>query len=181
MRRAIGTWVVPLLLITSLSESFSAAVASSSGGRYVSLKNTTTDFPDDSNLANTVVASDSKPAGNDTKQNGDILVTESLHPDGYRVKRYLGPVVGISVRFSSLGLRNIPKAFTGGRAGTFEKAYLRAANDAKDDMISRAKDLGANAVLGARLMNGYSSTWFGDAVIVEPIEQTVAPRSKEEG
>jgi len=46
-------------------------------------------------------------------------------------------------------------------------------------MIARARALGANAVLGTRLLGGY--VWFGDAVVVEPTDQAVAPRSKEEG
>ena len=169
---------LPLLLMSSLVTSIPALASGSSTATYLIL-NGNEDYSDDSQASDTLLASKSDNKAKKSEVTNDFIITEALHPDGFRVKRYLGPVIGLSVRFPAICPLSFSRAFTGGRADNFEKAYLRASEEAKEAMVTHAKELGANAVLGARFTS--LSTWVGDAVVIEPIDQAAPPKPKDEG
>ncbi len=106
-----------------------------------------------------------------------MLVTTTPNIEGKRIVEYKGLVIGevISginfVKDLAAGLSNI----FGGRSRSYEEELIMARETALDEMISRAQQLGANAVVGADLDyevlgadNGMLMvTISGTAVVVE--------------
>lgn len=106
-----------------------------------------------------------------------MLVTTTPNIEGKRIVEYKGLVIGevISginfVKDLAAGLSNI----FGGRSRSYEEELIMARETALDEMISRARQLGANAVVGADLDyevlgadNGMLMvTISGTAVVVE--------------
>jgi len=102
-----------------------------------------------------------------------VVTTESV--PGYRVKKVLGMVSGSVVRARHIGrdimaaLRNI----AGGEIKEYTELLAQARDDAIRRMVSKAKELGANAVIGVRftttaVMSGAAEILaYGTAVIVE--------------
>ena len=117
----------------------------------------------------------------ENKVEGDMLVSEALHPDGYHVKKYLGCVFGIAAQYPASGPLTFSKAFTGGRMPSWDKACTKGTEEAYDEMVQKAQDRGANAVLGVHVSAGYIASWYGDAVILEPNTQSDNPIVKEQG
>ncbi|MCC2681188.1 Uncharacterized conserved protein YbjQ, UPF0145 family [Nitrosospira multiformis] len=70
--------------------------------------------------------------------------------DGKRITRYCGVVAGEAVLGANIfkdlfaGIRDL----VGGRSGTYEKELQRARDIALEELQQRARDLGANAVVG---------------------------------
>jgi uncharacterized protein YbjQ (UPF0145 family) len=79
-----------------------------------------------------------------------MIVTTTATIDGHPIQEYLGVAAGEAIMganalkdFSS-GIRDL----VGGRSGSYEKVVNDAREIAMSDLIARAKDLGANAVVG---------------------------------
>lgn len=104
-----------------------------------------------------------------------MLAATTFDLPGYRVVRCIGMVRGLTVRTRSLpmtiagGLRTL----FGGRAGIFAKLCETAREEAFQLMLSHAKDIGANAVVGVRydtgpMVGAAEVLCYGTAVVVEP-------------
>lgn len=104
------------------------------------------------------------------------LTTTTFDLPGYRVKKSLGVVRGIIVRSRSI-IGNIGaglQSLVGGNISIYTSLCERAREDAFNQMLAHAGQLGANAVIGVR----YDATeigagitevlCYGTAVFVEP-------------
>jgi uncharacterized protein YbjQ (UPF0145 family) len=106
----------------------------------------------------------------------DSMVTTAFELPGYRVTRSLGLVRGITVRSRSVvgnflgGLQTL----FGGNITVYTELCEQARLQTYRDMVRHAKQLGANAIIGARydateLMAGLTEVLcYGTAVVVEP-------------
>jgi len=105
------------------------------------------------------------------------LTTTTFELPGYRVVKSFGVVRGIIVRSRSIignigaGLQSI----FGGNISLYTTLCERAREDAYNQMLTHAGQLGANAVLGVRydateLASGITEVLcYGTAVSVEPV------------
>ena len=105
----------------------------------------------------------------------DLTTTPGI--EGKRITRYCGIVTGEAVMGSNLfkdlfaGIRDL----VGGRSGTYERELQKARDIALDELGERAREVGANAVVGIDLdyevlgkENGMLMvTASGTAVVVE--------------
>jgi uncharacterized protein YbjQ (UPF0145 family) len=79
-----------------------------------------------------------------------MLLTTTPNIDGKRITKYCGIVAGEAVLGANVlkdlfaGIRD----FVGGRSGTYEKELQRARAIALEELQERARELGANAVIG---------------------------------
>ena len=79
-----------------------------------------------------------------------MLVVTTPILDGIKIKEYRGPVffqvvAGLDFTMSiAAGFRN----FVGGRSGTHESLVEQAREDAIRGIMERARDMGANAIIG---------------------------------
>jgi uncharacterized protein YbjQ (UPF0145 family) len=94
---------------------------------------------------------------------------------GFRCSRSLGVVRGITVRTRSLPMSIIGglRTLFGGRAGIFSELCESAREESFQLMLSHAKRMGANAVIGVRydtgpMVGAAEVLCYGTAVIVEP-------------
>ena len=80
-----------------------------------------------------------------------VTTTESI--DGARIASYLGIVSGDAVLGTNIfkDLFASVRDIVGGRAGAYERVLQEGKELAIADMIARAKDLGADAVVGVDL------------------------------
>jgi uncharacterized protein YbjQ (UPF0145 family) len=82
------------------------------------------------------------------RRNMQLTTTPGI--DGKRITRYCGVVAGEAVLGANIfkdlfaGIRDL----VGGRSGTYEKELQRARDIALEELQQRARDLGANAVVG---------------------------------
>tara|TARA_Y100001980_G_C14544952_1_gene324289 strand:- start:23 stop:445 length:423 start_codon:yes stop_codon:yes gene_type:complete len=79
-----------------------------------------------------------------------MINTTTHNIDGKEIKEYLGVVTGEAIsgaNFVKDFLASI-KDFTGGRSGAYEEELSKARNIAFDEMNQKAKNMGANAVVG---------------------------------
>jgi len=82
-----------------------------------------------------------------------VLVTTTNGFEGRRIVAYKGLVGGDAILGANMfrdffaGIRDI----LGGRSGSYEKVLRKAKNEAIDDMLAQARELGANAVVGIDL------------------------------
>ena len=82
-----------------------------------------------------------------------VLVTTTDGFEGRRIVEYKGLVGGDAILGANMfrdffaGIRDI----LGGRSGSYEKVLRKAKNEAIDDMMEQARELGANAVVGIDL------------------------------
>ena len=82
-----------------------------------------------------------------------MLVTTTPNVEGKRITRYYGLVVGEAILGANLfkdffaGIRDI----VGGRSASYEKELQRARDMALDELKQRARELGANAIVGVDL------------------------------
>ena len=106
-----------------------------------------------------------------------ILITTSSSLEGYRVKKQLGLVRGITVRSRSI-IGNIAGGFMtifGGRSSIYTELCENSREEAYQLMISHAKEMGANAIINMRyesneVMSGLTEVLaYGTAVAVEEI------------
>lgn len=104
------------------------------------------------------------------------LTTTAFELAGYRLLRSLGVVRGIVVRSRSI-LGNIGaslQTLVGGNISLYRTLCERARDDAFQQMLSHAGEVGANAVIGVRydateIGHGITEVLcYGTAVVVEP-------------
>ena len=103
------------------------------------------------------------------------MTTTTFTLDGYRVVKTFGVVRGIIVRSRSIfgtigaGLQTL----IGGNITILSNLCERTRQDALDQMLGHARELGANAVIGLRydateIMDGVTEVLcYGTAVLVE--------------
>lgn len=79
-----------------------------------------------------------------------MLLSTTPSIEGKQIKKYCGIVAGEAVLGANVlkdlfaGIRD----FVGGRSGTYEKELQRARDIALEELQDKAKELGANAVIG---------------------------------
>ena len=82
-----------------------------------------------------------------------MLVTTTPGVEGRRIVAYKGLVGGDAILGADMfrdffaGIRDI----LGGRSGAYEKVLRNAKNEAINDMIEQAREVGANAIVGVDL------------------------------
>ena len=82
-----------------------------------------------------------------------VLVTTTPSIEGRRIVAYKGLVSGDAILGANMfrdffaGIRDL----VGGRSGSYEKVLRKAKQEAIDDMIEQAREVGANAVFGVDL------------------------------
>jgi uncharacterized protein YbjQ (UPF0145 family) len=104
------------------------------------------------------------------------MTTTTFALDGFRVRKTLGVVRGITVRsrsvFGTLGASL--QTLVGGNISLFTELCEKARLEAFEQMLQHAEQLGANAVVGVRydaneVMQGVTEVLcYGTAVVVEP-------------
>jgi len=82
-----------------------------------------------------------------------MIVTSTHNVDGRQVERYLGIVTGEAIMGANLFLDLFAsiRDVVGGRSAAYEKELTRARDIAIQEMVSRAEQMGGNAVLGVDL------------------------------
>ena len=103
------------------------------------------------------------------------MTTTAFQLDGYRVKKNLGVVRGITVRsrsiFGTIGATL--ETIVGGNITLFTELCERTRSEAFAMMVRHAEEAGANAVIGVRydateVMSGVNEVLcYGTAVVVE--------------
>ena len=112
--------------------------------------------------------------------NAALPVTTTFELPGFRVVECRGVVRGIVVRSPTLlqGFLGGLKTMIGGRIGAYTAMCEQTRQQAYDEMVSHARNLGANAIVGMRYdgssvesgSNGASEVLcYGTAVVVEPL------------
>jgi uncharacterized protein YbjQ (UPF0145 family) len=105
-----------------------------------------------------------------------MIVATTNDVAGYKVVSYLGVVRGITVRSRSI-VGNVGAALqslVGGNITLYTSLCEQARADAYELMVTHARDLGANAVLGMRydaneIAAGITEVLaYGTAVVIEP-------------
>jgi uncharacterized protein YbjQ (UPF0145 family) len=104
------------------------------------------------------------------------MTTTAFTLDGYRVTRTLGVVRGITVRSRSIfgTIGGSLQTIVGGNITLFTQLCEKTRNEAFDMMLTHAREVGANAVVGVRydateLMQGVTEVLcYGTAVVVAP-------------
>lgn len=82
-----------------------------------------------------------------------MIVTTTDGVEGKVVVEYLGIVTGEAVMGTNIfrdlfaGIRDI----VGGRSGSYEKELRKAKDTALEEMVERAQDMGADAIVGVDL------------------------------
>ena len=108
-----------------------------------------------------------------------IPVSTTFTIEGSRITQYKGIVRGIIVRAPTIaqgivgGLKNI----VGGRIGAYIEMCEQARQQAYDEMVQHARQIGANAIVGVRydaseVVSKGSATevlCYGTAVVIEPV------------
>ena len=109
-----------------------------------------------------------------------LPVTTTFELPGFRVVECRGVVRGIVVRSPTLlqGFLGGLKTMIGGRIGAYTAMCEQTRQQAYDEMVNHARQLGANAIVGMRYdgssvesgSNGASEVLcYGTAVVVEPL------------
>ena len=104
------------------------------------------------------------------------MTTTTFSLDGFRVKKTLGVVRGITVRsrsiFGTVGASL--QTLVGGNITLFTELCEKTRGEAFEMMMRHAQEIGANAVIGVRydateVMQGVTEVLcYGTAVVVEP-------------
>lgn len=82
-----------------------------------------------------------------------MIITTTSVIEGYEVKKYLGVVAGEAIMGANV-VRDIFASITdviGGRSGAYESKLKEAREIALQEMSIKAKELGANAIIGTDL------------------------------
>lgn len=104
------------------------------------------------------------------------MTTTTFTLDGYRVKRNLGVVRGITVRSRSIfgTIGGSLQTLFGGNITLFTELCEKTRVEAFDMMVQHAEQVGANAIIGIRydaneVMQGVTEVLcYGTAVVVTP-------------
>ena|SRR5437867_881146 len=105
------------------------------------------------------------------------MTTTSFELHGFRVKRTLGVVRGITVRSRSIfgTIGGSLQTLVGGNVTLFTELCEKTRAEAFDMLLAHAQEIGANAVVGIRydateVLQGVTEVLcYGTAVVVEPI------------
>ena len=105
----------------------------------------------------------------------DIHVTTTFTIDGHRIVEYKGLVRGIIVRAPTIsqGLVGGLKQMVGGKIGAYTQMCEQARQQADEQMLQQAYELGANAILGVRydasevVERATEVLCYGTAVVIE--------------
>ena len=106
-----------------------------------------------------------------------MLVTNTNDLAGHRIVRHIGMVRGVTVRSRNVISDAIGgvQSMIGGRVGAYVKLAEAARQEAYDELVAHARDMGANAILAMRydaneIMPGVTEVLaYGTAVVVEPV------------
>lgn len=104
-----------------------------------------------------------------------MIVTTTNDLAGHRIVRHLGMVRGITVRSRNVVSDAIGgvQSMLGGRVGAYVKLAETARQEAYEELVAHARDVGANAILAMRydaneIMPGVTEVLaYGSAVVVE--------------
>ena len=104
------------------------------------------------------------------------MTTTTFALDGYRVKKNLGVVRGITVRSRSIfgTIGGSLQTLFGGNITLFTELCEKTRVEAFDMMVAHAEQMGANAIIGIRydaneVMQGVTEVLcYGTAVVVAP-------------
>ena len=79
-----------------------------------------------------------------------MLHTTTPSIDGHPIKRYHGVVVGEAILGANIfkDLFGAVRDIVGGRSGAYEREMSKAREIAFDEMDAKARELGANAIVG---------------------------------
>ncbi len=105
-----------------------------------------------------------------------MIVATTNDLTGYRIVRHIGMVRGVTVRSRNVISDAIGgvQSMIGGRVGAYVKLAEAARQEAYDELVAHARDMGANAILAMRydaneIMPGVTEVLaYGTAVVVEP-------------
>ncbi len=105
-----------------------------------------------------------------------MLVATTNDLTGHRIVRHIGMVRGVTVRSRNVVSDAIGgvQSMIGGRVGAYVKLAEAARQEAYDELVAHARDMGANAILAMRydaneIMPGVTEVLaYGTAVVVEP-------------
>lgn len=101
-----------------------------------------------------------------------ISTTSTLAP--HTIEQYLGLVSGEAILGANVfkdffaGIRDV----LGGRSGSYEKVLRKAKQEAIEDMLDQARDLGANAVVGVDLDYETIQVQDGGAMLMVSVSGT---------
>jgi uncharacterized protein YbjQ (UPF0145 family) len=106
-----------------------------------------------------------------------MIVATTNDLTGHRIVRHIGMVRGVTVRSRNAISDAIGgvQSMLGGRVGAYVKLADAARQEAYDELIAHARDMGANAILAMRydaneIMPGVTEVLaYGTAVVVEPV------------
>ena len=105
-----------------------------------------------------------------------MLVATTNDLTGHRIVRHIGMVRGVTVRSRNVVSDAIGgvQSMIGGRVGAYVKLAEAARQEAYDELVAHASDMGANAILAMRydaneIMPGVTEVLaYGTAGVVEP-------------
>jgi len=105
-----------------------------------------------------------------------MLVATTNDLPGHRIVRHIGMVRGVTVRSRNAISDAIGgvQSMLGGRVGAYVKLAEAARQEAYEELVAHARDMGANAILAMRydaneIMPGVTEVLaYGTAVVVEP-------------
>ena len=105
-----------------------------------------------------------------------MIVATTNDLTGHRIVRHIGMVRGVTVRSRNAISDAIGgvQSMLGGRVGVYVKLAETARQEAYDDLVAHAREMGANAILAMRydaneIMPGVTEVLaYGTAVVVEP-------------
>lgn len=99
----------------------------------------------------------------------DMLVSTTSELEGYRIKEYKGVVRGVTVRQPTIGqsLSANLERLKGGHISAYAAMCDRARDQAYEECLAHARELGANAIIAIR----YDSSAFehGDNIATEVV------------
>ena len=104
-----------------------------------------------------------------------MIVATTNDLPGHRIVRHIGMVRGVTVRSRNVISDAIGgvQSMIGGRVGAYVKLAEAARQEAYDELVAHARDMGANAILAMRydaneIMPGVTEVLaYGTAVVVE--------------
>jgi uncharacterized protein YbjQ (UPF0145 family) len=107
-----------------------------------------------------------------------MIVSTTFNLEGYKITEYLGIVRGIIVRSPTI-MQNFMgglKTIVGGKIGAFTDMCEATRQQAYDDMVNHAKQMGADAIIGMQYdasdigESGTEVLCFGTAVKIQKIK-----------
>jgi len=109
----------------------------------------------------------------------DFLIVTTPTISGYRIKKILGVVTGVTARTRGMGGKFVAgiQSMVGGEVSAFTYEIEKARVEAQQRMKEQAQQIGANAIIGldmesSDLLNVIVISATGTAVIIEPEQPT---------